>query len=75
MAYLGIGYSGEDTDFLQSMVNENELWLMGDRPPKFYGPGFCLLYDSNIAREFAKKCTNAAPEKKLTIFTIDKLID
>lgn len=75
MAYLGIGYCGKKDDFLKLMVDEHELWLKGDRPPKFYGSCFCLLYDSNVAREFAKKCKIAAPENKLTVFAIEKLID
>jgi hypothetical protein len=75
MAYIGIGYSGSDTDFLQNLVNENSVWLKGDRQPKFFGKCFILLYDSNTAREFAKKCLAAAPQDTISVFPMEKSID
>ena len=75
MSYIGIGYSGTDSDFLQDLVNRNRAWLMGDRQPKFFGKCFLLLYDSNTAREFAKKCLAAAPQGTISIFPMEKAID
>ena len=75
MAYIGIGYSGNDSDFLQNLVNQNRIWLRGDRQPKFFGKCFLILYDSNTAREFAKKCLVAAPQDTISIFPMEKSID
>jgi len=75
MAYLGIGYSGPDTSFLRDLVNQHINWLKGDRLPRFFGDGFLILYDSNTAREFAKKCKDAASgDEKITFFTMDKSV-
>ncbi|HLV30770.1 MAG TPA: hypothetical protein VKY57_04285 [Chitinispirillaceae bacterium] len=74
MAYLGIGYSGPDTYFLKDLVNEHLNWLKGDRLPRFFGDGFLIMYDSNTAREFAKKCKDAAGDNNLTFFTMDKSV-
>lgn len=76
MAYLGIGYNGQDTKFLRSMVDENRDWLKGDRVPRFYGDSFLLLYDSNTAREFAYKCRSMAPEQaKLTVYPVGRPLE
>lgn len=72
MAYLGIGYSGENTSFLRDLVNEQISWLKGDRLPRFFGDSFIVLYDSNTAREFAKKCNDADTEDAIQIYTMDK---
>lgn len=60
MAYIGIGYSGEHHGFLRDLVSQHTAWLKGDRIPRFFGDEFIILYDSNTAREFAKKCKEAA---------------
>jgi hypothetical protein len=60
MAYIGIGYSGEQQDFLRDVVSRHSSWLKGDRIPRFFGDSFVVLYDSNTAREFAKKCKGVA---------------
>lgn len=75
MAYIGIGYSGEDPDFLVHTVEHHRIWLQGDRQPKFFGNRFLILYDSNTAREFAKKCLAAAPRDTISIFPMEKPID
>jgi len=75
MAYIGIGYTGNDSDFLQNVVNQHKIWLTGDRQPKFFGKCFLLLYDSNTAREFAKKCLAAAPQGTISIYPMEKAID
>ena len=73
MAYLGIGYSGSDPLFLRDLVNKHICWLKGDRLPRFFGDGFLILYDSNTAREFAKKCKEAAPDSTaVAFFTMEK---
>jgi hypothetical protein len=72
MSYLGIGYSGTDDTFLHNQVNKEIDWLKGDRLPRFYGNDFIVLYDSNTAREFAKKCCNADKSGVVHIFTMDK---
>lgn len=75
MAYLGIGYSGQDTSFLRDLVNKHINWLKGDRLPRFFGDCFLILYDSNTAREFAKKCKDAAAgDENITFFTMDKSV-
>jgi hypothetical protein len=68
MSYLGIGYSGSDPAFLKDQVKKHMEWLKGDRLPRFYGNSFLVLYDSNTAREFAKKCINASEDKSITIY-------
>ena len=75
MAYIGIGYSGDDPDFLSNIVEQHRVWLQGDRQPKFFGKRFLMLYDSNTAREFAKKCLSAAPKDFISIFPMEKAID
>ena len=68
MAYLGIGYSGTDSTFLRQLVSKHGSWLKGDRLPRFFGDSFIVLYDSNTAREFAKKCTDAADDNAVSIY-------
>jgi hypothetical protein len=70
MAYLGIGYSGPEKAFLREQVNKQIDWLKSDRLPRFYGDDFVVLYDSNTAREFAKKCT--AADNAVHIYTMEK---
>lgn len=72
MAYLGIGYSGSNSLFLREQVNLHISWLKGDRLPRLFGDAFLVLYDSNTAREFAKKCKNAAEENSITIYSMDR---
>ncbi len=72
MSYIGIGYCGEEESFLRKQVNQHIDWLKGDRLPRFYGDGFIVLYDSNIAREFAKKCILAAPYDSVHIYVMEK---
>lgn len=72
MAYLGIGYTGNNASFLRDMVNENMAWLKGDRLPRFFGERFVILYDSNTAREFAKKCKDASEDKALSVFPVGR---
>ncbi|MFP4164275.1 MAG: hypothetical protein ACLFQB_11360 [Chitinispirillaceae bacterium] len=72
MAYLGIGYSGSKQTFLKEMVNDNIEWLKGDRLPRFFGEAFLVLYDSNTAREFAKKCTDADEENAVVIYPMER---
>ena len=72
MAYLGIGYSGSEPEFLREQVNRNLNWLKGDRLPRFYGESFIVLYDSNTARELAKKLIDAAEENSITIYQMDR---
>ena len=72
MAYIGIGYSGTDASFLHTQVDNEINWLKGDRLPRFYGNDFMLLYDSNTAREFAKKCLAADSSGTVHIYTMDR---
>ncbi len=73
MTYLGIGYSGPDNMFLRDMVNKHISWLKGDRLPRFFGDAFIVLYDSNTAREFAKKCKDASDEENvIVVYPMDK---
>lgn len=72
MSYLGIGYSGSDSLFLRNQVNKHMSWLKGDRLPRFYGDAFLVLYDSNTAREFAKKCKTAADDNTITVYQMDR---
>lgn len=72
MAYIGIGYTGEDAEFLARFVEQNNSWLNYERQPVFYGKQFLVLYDSNIAREFVKKCTDAASAEAITLFYMEK---
>ena len=61
MTYLGISYSGPDK-FLRDLVNKHIHWLKGDRLPVFLVT-LIVLYDSNTAREFAKKCKEASDDE------------
>jgi hypothetical protein len=72
MAYIGIGYSGEQTVFLRDLVNRHSAWLRGDRVPRFFGDAFVVLYDSNTAREFAKKCKDTAEKDSITIYPMER---
>ena len=72
MAYLGIGYSGPEASFLREQVNKQIDWLKGDRLPRFYGDDFIVLYDSNTAREFARKCIMADINDAVHIYTMEK---
>lgn len=75
MTYLGIGYSGPDSTFLRDLVSKHMQWLKGDRLPRFFGDSFIVLYDSNTAREFAKKCKDASDEHNvITIYPMNKPI-
>lgn len=74
MAYIGLGYSGPQPAFFREFVNLHTAWLKGDRMPRFFGDGFIVLYDSNTAREFAKKCRDAAEENSITIYQMDRPI-
>jgi hypothetical protein len=71
MAYIGIGYSGQDSSFLRNQVDRHLSWLQGDRRPHFYGDGFVVLYDSNTAREFAKKCADDAGTGQISVYPMD----
>ncbi len=71
MAYIGIGYSGHDPSYLRNRVDQCLSWLQGDRRPYFYGDGFVVLYDSNTAREFAKKCVDDAGDGQITLYPMD----
>lgn len=75
MAYIGIGYSGSDSDFLQNFVEYHRVWLNGDRQPKFFGKCFLLLYDSNTAREFIGKCLAEAPQDTISVYQMEKSAD
>jgi hypothetical protein len=48
-------------------------WLKGDRLPRFFGDSFIVLYDSNTAREFAKKCKEASDDDNvIVVYPMDK---
>ncbi len=72
MAYLGIGYSGPQNSFLREQVNRQIDWLKGDRLPRFYGDDFIVLYDSNTAREFVKKCRLEDRDNALHVYVMEK---
>lgn len=72
MAYVGIGYSGENTTFLRDLADEHMAWLKADRLPRFFGDGFMVLYDSNIAREFIRKCREQAEPRALSVYPMDR---
>jgi hypothetical protein len=74
MAYIGIGYTGEEATFLREFVARHSAWLHGDRVPRFFGESFVVLYDSNTAREFAKKCLESAGKKAITIYPMERPI-
>lgn len=72
MSYLGIGYTGQNQSFLRDEVNKYMDWLKGDRLPRFFGDSFLVLYDSNTAREFAKKCKKDAEKDVIVIYHMDR---
>lgn len=74
MAYIGLGYSGPEPSFLRDFVSRHAAWLKGDRMPRFFGDAFIVLYDSNTAREFAKKCRDAAEKNSITLYQMDRPI-
>ncbi len=71
MAYIGIGYSGSDPSFLRGEVDKRLSWLQGERRPHFFGDGFVVLYDSNTAREFARKCADDAGQGNIALYPMD----
>ena len=75
MAYIGIGYNGPNKSFLTDLVTANMPWLKADRVPRFYGDGFVVLYDSNTAREFAKRAREAAEQGALIVYPMDRPLD
>jgi hypothetical protein len=75
MAYIGIGYSGQDSNFLRNEVDKCLSWLQGDRRPCFFGNGFLVLYDSNTAREFARKCVDAAGPGEIAVYPMGRPLD
>jgi hypothetical protein len=75
MAYLGIGFSGSDTSFLRTQVERHRDWLRGDRQPHFFGDCFVVLYDSNIAREFVKKCASETEENFITVYSMSRPVE
>jgi hypothetical protein len=75
MAYIGIGYIGTETAFLKKMSDTNSAWLNGDRIPRFFGDNFIVLYDSNTAREFVRKCRASSAEGAIVIYTMDKPLE
>ncbi|MBN1980735.1 MAG: hypothetical protein JW795_04340 [Chitinivibrionales bacterium] len=75
MAYLGIGYSGDEPNLLKNLVEQHKLWLSGDRQPKFFGTNFLVFYDSNTAREFVKKCIAATAPDTIVVFPMENSID
>jgi hypothetical protein len=75
MAYIGIGYSGQDRSFLRNEVDKYLSWLQGDRRPYFFGDGFVVLYDSNTAREFAKKCEAEAGTDEIVLYPMGRPLD
>jgi hypothetical protein len=72
MAFLGIGYTGSDESFLKYQVERHVQWLAGDRPPHFFGDRFLVMYDSNTAREFARKCAFEAAVGELQVYPMDR---
>jgi hypothetical protein len=75
MSYLGIGYSGDRKTFLADLVNEKRDWLKGDRNPRFFGDSFLVMYDSNIAREFAKMCRDADSEGCVVVYPMERALN
>ncbi|GBU22341.1 hypothetical protein R80B4_02249 [Fibrobacteres bacterium R8-0-B4] len=74
MSYIGIGYSGARKGFLTDLVRENKAWLSGDRNPRFFGDSFLVMYDSNTAREFAKKCADADRDGGIAVYHLERAI-
>lgn len=75
MAYIGIGYQGDEPGFLKECISTHMAWLSGDRQPRLYGDAFVVLYDSNTAREFARKCRDSAPENTIVVYPMEKPIE
>jgi len=75
MSYLGIGYTGSNQSFLREEVNKYIDWLKGDRLPRFFGDSFLVLYDSNTAREFAKKCKKDSDKSTIIIYHMERPAD
>jgi len=75
MSYLGIGYNGSEQSFLRDEVNRYMDWLKSDRLPRFFGDSFIVLYDSNTAREFAKKCRMDSAQGMISIYHMEKHAD
>jgi hypothetical protein len=75
MAYIGIGYTGDDTTFLREQVHKHSDWLKGDRSPHFFGDGFLVLYDSNTAREFIRKCRDDAPQNQISVYQLGRPLE
>jgi hypothetical protein len=75
MAYIGIGYCGDDPSFLHRQVDKHIQWLKGDRPPHFFGDCFLVLYDSNTAREFAHKCQSDAGAKEICVYPMGRPVE
>ncbi|HAJ78170.1 MAG TPA: hypothetical protein DCO75_00230 [Fibrobacteres bacterium] len=75
MAYIGIGYSGNDKTFLYTQVEKHSKWLKGDRPPHFFGDCFLVLYDSNTAREFAHKCELCSGANEISVYQMGRPIE
>jgi hypothetical protein len=74
MSYIGIGYSGKRAAFLREFASLHDAWLNGDRVPRFFGDSFIVLYDSNTAREFVKKCKEAAEANAITIYSMERAV-
>jgi hypothetical protein len=75
MAYIGIGYNGPNKGFLQDLVSRNMPWLKADRVPRFFGDGYVVLYDSNTAREFAKKARDAAEPNSIVVYPMERPLE
>jgi hypothetical protein len=72
MAYIGIGYTGDDPKFLRRLAEEHIAWLKADRMPRFFGDAFVVLYDSNTAREFVSMCRRQAPKASLCVYPMER---
>lgn len=73
MAHIGIGYTGTNETFLRDLADFHSSWLSGDRIPRFFGNRFVVLYDSNTAQEFVKKCKDAAGSGNLIIYSMNRM--
>jgi hypothetical protein len=72
MSYLGIGYTGPTQSFLRDEVSKYMDWLKGDGLSRFFGDSFLVLYDSNTAREFAKKCKTDSGSDTITLYHMER---
>jgi hypothetical protein len=75
MAYIGIGYTGTRKGFLQDLANRNMPWLKADRLPRFFGDSFAILYDSNTAREFAKRARDEAEPRTIVVYPMERPLE